>query len=155
VPTATRSIDGIERNEIIAVLREIFASGLALERAEAMRRTASALGFARTGERIAAAIDSALVAAVKRGVLKNERGMLSLDCRTIHDYPRELLTQALLAAMGRAWIERDEAIKAAARYLGFRRTGSAIRDAFKSVINGAIRRGLLEYDGALIRKRAM
>jgi hypothetical protein len=80
--------------------------------------------------------------------------MLSLDCRTIHDYPRELLTNALLAAMGRAWIERDEAIKAAARHLGFRRTGSAIRDAFKSVINGAIRRGLLEYDGALIRKRA-
>lgn len=154
MPTATRSIDEIERNEIIAVLREIFASGLALERAEAMRQTASALGFARTGERIAAAIDSALVAAVKRGVLKNERGMLSLDCRTIHDYPRELLTNALLAAMGRAWIERDEAIKAAARHLGFRRTGSAIRDAFKSVINGAIRRGLLEYDGALIRKRA-
>lgn len=45
-----------------------------------------------------------------------------------------------------------EAIRAAARHLGFKRTGSLIRDAFKSAINGAIRRGLLEYDGQLIRK---
>ena len=45
-----------------------------------------------------------------------------------------------------------EAIRAAARHLGFKRTGSLIRDAFKSAINGAIRRGLLEYGGEMIRK---
>jgi len=54
--------------------------------------------------------------------------------------------------MGRNWLERDEAIRLTARRLGYARTGSRIRDAFKSVINGAIRRGLLEYDGTLIRK---
>ncbi len=58
----------------------------------------------------------------------------------------------MLTAMGYAWQERDEAIRAAARHIGFTRTGSAIQRAFKSAINGAIRRGLLEADKKLIRK---
>ena len=43
-------------------------------------------------------------------------------------------------------------IRAAARRLGFRRTGTRITKAFKSVINGAIRRGLLESNGESIRR---
>jgi len=62
------------------------------------------------------------------------------------------LIDALLNAMGRAWIDREDAIREAARHLGFRRTGRQIRDAFKSAINGAIRRGRMEYDGDLIKK---
>jgi len=54
--------------------------------------------------------------------------------------------------MGRKWWAREDAIRAAARRLGYARTGSRIRDTFKSAINGAIRRGLLEYDGQLIRR---
>jgi hypothetical protein len=50
------------------------------------------------------------------------------------------------------WIEREEAMRLAARRLGFRRTGAAIQERFKSVIRGAILRGLLEYDGNVIRK---
>jgi hypothetical protein len=37
---------------------------------------------------------------------------------------------------------------AAARHIGFRRTGSAIRAALKSALNGAIRRGLVETSGS-------
>lgn len=113
---------------------------------------AHALGFRRTGDRIAAVIDSALIVAVKRGVVQNARGWLAIDCRQIGDYPRELLLDALLGAMGRGWIERDEAMRAAARYLGFRRTGAAIQKAFKSIIRGALQRKLLEYDGTQIRR---
>ncbi len=54
--------------------------------------------------------------------------------------------------MGKKWWVRDDAIRAAARRLGFRRTGSQIRDAFKSTVTGAIRRGLLEYDGKSVRR---
>jgi len=54
--------------------------------------------------------------------------------------------------MGRKWWERDEAIRHTARSLGYARTGNRIRNAFKSAINGAIRRGLLEYDGTQIRR---
>ncbi|MGE0883662.1 MAG: hypothetical protein AB7P14_08970 [Blastocatellales bacterium] len=141
-----------DRNELIAAIRDVFEEHAELDRDAATREVARKLGFARTGNRVAEAIDLALIAAVKRGVIKNERGWLSLDCRDIGDYPRELLTEMLLAAMGRGWTERDEAVIAATRHLGFRRTGAAIKKAFKSIINGAIRRGLLEYDGSLIRK---
>ena len=53
----------------------------------------------------------------------------------------------MAAAVGRTWHTRDEAIKAAARYLGFRRTGRNIKAAFKSAINAGIRRNLLDRDG--------
>jgi hypothetical protein len=56
--------------------------------------------------------------------------------------------------MGRKWWERDACVRLTARRLGYARTGSRIRDAFKSAINGAIRRGLLEYDGTQIRRTA-
>jgi hypothetical protein len=85
-------------------------------------------------------------------VIVNQRGWLSLATRNINDYSRDDLIDALLAAMGNRWQERDEAIRAAARHLGFTRTGAAIQRAFKSAINGAIRRGWLESDKGLIRK---
>jgi hypothetical protein len=70
-----------------------------------------------------------------------------LLCRSIEQYTPDHLIDMLLAAMGGTWWTRDEAITAAARHLGFRRTGEKIRKAFKSAINAAIRRGLLERDG--------
>jgi hypothetical protein len=82
----------------------------------------------------------------------NEKGKLVPDCRTIQAYPRDLLKESLLAAMGSTWWEQEEAIRAGARYLGFRRAGSAIVDTFKSVINGLIRQGRLERDGYRLRK---
>ena len=57
-----------------------------------------------------------------------------------------------LAAIGRSWWDRKDAIREAARYLGFRRTGHGIQKAFKSAINSALRAGLLEREGARIRR---
>ena len=75
------------------------------------------------------------------------REQLSLLWHSIEQYTPDHLVDILLAAMGGRWWTRDEAIMAAARHLGFRRTGEKIRKAFKSAINAAIRRGLLERDG--------
>ena len=123
-----------------------------LIRDEAIREVAHALNFQRTGNRIAETIDSALIAAVKRGVIANDRGVLYLLRRNIDEYSRDDLIAALLGAMGGKWWEREDAIRAATRYLGYTRTGSRISDAFKSAINGGIRRGLLEPGDGLIRK---
>jgi hypothetical protein len=145
-------IADLDRDALIAAIREVFSQNSELDRDSAIREVAHALGFERTGARIAEAIDSALIAAAKRGVIQNNRSVLSLLSRRIGDYSREELINALLSSMGAVWWEREDAIRAAARHLGFKRTGSSIRDAFKSAINGAIRRGLLEYDGTMIRK---
>ena len=58
----------------------------------------------------------------------------------------------MLASIGPDPIPRDDAVRAAARHLGFRRTGSDIKDAFESAINGAIRRGQLAAEGNEIRR---
>ena len=134
---------------MIAAIREVFSKNLVLDRDSAIREVTRTLGFERTGSKIA---DSALTAAAKRGVIQNNRGALSLLTRNISDYSRDELIDALLSSMGAVWWEREEAIRAAARHLGFKRTGSSIRDAFKSAINGAIRRGLLEYADQMIRR---
>lgn len=138
---------------MIAAIREVFSQNVELDRDSAIREVAHALGFERTGSKIAEVIDSALIAASRRGVILNDRGILSLWSPTIGHYSRDELINKLLSVMGTVWWDREEAIRAAARHLGFKRTGSLIRDAFKSAINGAIRRGLLESEGALIRRR--
>lgn len=149
---ADYSIDDLDYNEIIAEIRGVFSREAELDRDAAIRRVSHALGFRRTGNRIAEVIDSALIAAVKRGIIFNDRGRLALLTRNINDYSRDDLILSMLTAMGYSWQERDEAIRAAARHLGFLRTGAAIQRAFKSAINGAIRRGWLETDKKLIRK---
>jgi hypothetical protein len=146
------TLDDFDRDELVAAVREVFSQNSGLERDSAIREVAHALGFGRTGSKIVKTIDSALIAAAKRGVIQNNRGYLSLLTRNIGDYSRDDLIGTLLSVMRVVWWEREDAIRAATRHLGFRRAGSLIQDAFRSAINGAIRRGLIERDGQTIRR---
>jgi hypothetical protein len=119
----------------------------ARDRDHAIRDVADALGYRRVGSRIRDTLSRDIQTAVRRGILDNSGGQYSLLCRSIDGYTRDHLIEMLSAAMGSTWQTRDEAITAAARHLGYRRTGKRIRNAFKSAINGALRRGLLERDG--------
>ena len=73
---------------------------------------------------------------------------------SIADFDRDQLKEALLAAVGTEWLERDDAIHLAARQLGFGRCGSRVRQAFASAVNGLIRQGQIDYDRSLIRRKA-
>jgi len=64
--------------------------------------------------------------AVRRGVLNIENGVLSMLAPRIDHYDVSFLDEQFLAAIGRAWISRDEAIREFAHWLGFSRTGSVI-----------------------------
>lgn len=153
VPAAPAAIDDIDRDDVLAVIRQVFSDGARRDRPTAIREVAHALGYDRTGARIQAVLDTDLLTAVRRGILENDRGELRLLCRSADDYTLDHRVAMLLAAMGGGWQTRDEAITAAARHLGYRRTGPAIRAAFKSAINAAMRRGLLERGGTdAIRK---
>ena len=147
-------IDALDREDVMAVIRDVFESGGPRDRDTAIRDVAPALGYRRVGARVDEALKKHLRTAVLRGILESDQGELSLLCRTIDGYERDRLVDTLLAAMGSTWWEQSEAIRAAARHLGFRRTGKKIQQAFKSAINGAIRRGLLERDGENLRRVA-
>jgi hypothetical protein len=152
IEATNRTIDEIDRDEVMAAIRDVFKSGESLDPDAAIAAIARALGFRRTGARIHEALRSALRTAIRRHIINRDKGVISLECATIDDYSRDELIGTLLAAMGTSWWDREDAIRAAAHRLGFRRTGSQIRKAFKSAINGAIRRGLLEYDDHIIRR---
>jgi hypothetical protein len=93
-----------------------------------------------------------LTNAVRRGVVCNDAGHLRPDCRTTGEYPRELLRRVILTVVGRTWYDRESAIHNTAYHLGFRRLGPAIRDTLTSVLRAALRMGLLESAGDLIRR---
>jgi Type ISP C-terminal specificity domain/PLD-like domain len=76
-----------------------------------------------------------------------------LFARTIEEYQRDFLKEQFLAALhGRQWIQREDAIRAFARWMGFRRTGPAIENMARSLINGLLREGSLEGDSLQIRR---
>ena len=79
-----------------------------------------------------------VTAAMQKAIASGERSA-AIDAEDLIDI--------LLAAMGQGWSDREAAIVAAARHLGFRRTGTNLRAAFKSAINAAIRRDLIETNG--------
>jgi hypothetical protein len=85
---------------------------------------------------------------VRRGILKNEGGMLSLLARSIEKYERSFLKEQFLAAIQRGWIVRDEAIRCFSRWMGFARTGPTIEDTARSLIKGLLREDLLQADGS-------
>jgi hypothetical protein len=152
VSATRRGLDEIDRDEIMSAIREVFSVVEFLDPDSAITKTARVLGFRRTGARITEELRGALRTAIRRHIIDRHKGIISIECSTIEAYTRYELIETLLAVMGSSWWEREDAIRAAARRLGFRRTGSQIRKAFKSAINGAIRRGLLEYDDHIIRR---
>jgi hypothetical protein len=90
---------------------------------------------------------------VRRGILGNKNGMLQLAVGSIEHYDRAHLKDQFLASLsGHGWVDRDHAIRAFARWMGFRRTGSSIDETARSLINGLIREERIESDGGLIRR---
>lgn len=152
-PIANRQpipIDDTQRHDVLALIREVFATGGARDRDTALKEIATALGYERLGPHIREVLSTDIRTAVRRGILHNQGGSLTLLCRSIEDYERDFLKELFLAAIsqnGRVWLERDDAIRLFTRWLGFRRTGATIDETARSLINGLLRDGSLEKDG--------
>jgi predicted helicase len=145
--------DELDREDLICRIRQLFGDGQERERDAAIDVLARELGYQRTGIRVHEELDNALRTAVRRGVLASERGTVCLFARTIEEYDRDFLKEQFLASLlGRQWMEREDAVRAFARWMGFRRTGPAIEETALSLINGLLREGRLERGGSQIRR---
>ena len=147
-------IDETEQIDVLCAIRQMFNEGLELTREEAFRKIAKELGYDRVGSKIEEILDSDIRTAVKRGILENERGTLKILCKTIDGYDRDFLKDQFLASIGRPWVEREEAVRAFTRFMGFRRVGEKIQDTVRSLINGLLREDRLESDGDKIRRKS-
>jgi len=98
-------------------------------------------------------LDNTIRTAVRRGILESKNGLLKMAVGSIEHYDRTHLKDQFLASLsGHRWVDRDDAIRAFARWMGFRRTGSSIDETARSLINGLLREGRIASDGGLIRR---
>jgi hypothetical protein len=148
-----RLIDQFEVDDVLAVIRDVVSGAAPMPREDVIKDIATHLGAERVGARIRDFIDGMLNTASRRYIIETRDGGLVASARSIDDYHRDFLKTALKAVIGRTWTDEDEAIRAATRYLGFRRTGPKIERAFKSAINGLLRQDELERDGRALRRR--
>jgi hypothetical protein len=130
----------------------VFSTGGPRDRDQAIEEVLGLFPQERPASRIRDEIDKALITAAHRGIVCTGGGLLHPDCRRIGDYSRELLKKYLVAVMKGNWWEEDDAIRAAARHLGFGKAGASIQAEFRSAIRGALRQGLLEREGTMIRR---
>ena len=142
-----------ESDDVHCAIRQLFSDSQPRDRDTALRDLARALGYGRLGPRIRDALATDLRAAVRRGILQNERGMMTLLCRSIEGYERDFLKTQFLAALGRTWTPRNAAVAAFARWLGFARTGPTIVATAHSLINGLLRERRIESDGPSLRRK--
>ena len=147
------SIDTTDRSDVLCAVRKIFSDGVTRDREIAIRDLARELGYERTGSRIRGVLGTDLQTAVRRGILASDTEGYRLTFRTLAGCERGVLKDAFVAAIGRAWIERDNAIRQFARWLGFARVGSIVDEMARSLINGLIREARLEADGGAIRRK--
>jgi type I restriction enzyme, S subunit len=147
------TIENYSREDVLAAVRELYREDpRPCEREQLLVLLRDRLGFGALGSKIRGYLEGDLLAAVRRGVLERRDNEYYVCCRAIEDYNRDFLKALFLQAIGRSWLDREEAMQQAARYLGFQRTGSNIKTTLRSVINGLIREGRVETDGSVIRR---
>jgi len=137
----------VDREEVLRTIRKVFGGGGPRDREQALRDVNTALGNQRLGSTLRTALDDALRTAVRRGILENTGGTLRLLARRLEDYDRAFLKEQFLAALGRSWVEREEAIYRWVRWMGYGRTTDGMFDIGRSLINGLVRTGELETEG--------
>ena len=145
-------IENTDRNEVMCRIRQLFGEGGARDRETALKQLSLSLGYQRLGTKVREILERDLLSAVRRGILINNGGHLQLATGGLDAVDRDELKDGFLAAIGRSWIDREEAVRAFARFLGYARTGPVLDDTARSLMNGLIRDGRLESDGPNLRR---
>ena len=84
-------IDQTARTEVLCIIRRLFGDSHPRDRDTAMRDLAAALGYRRVGPRIREVLHTDLLTAVRRGILQNQNGQLSLLERDVRGYQWDFL----------------------------------------------------------------
>jgi superfamily II DNA or RNA helicase len=157
-PVAAKQDNGLrlwaENNDAMCVIRDVLSVG-PMSAADLIRETAYGLGYKRAVSGISTALEGVLLAAARRGIIIRKSGMVQLLAHSIADYDDEHLKDQFLAALSRqgsGLIEREQAIRAFARWMGFARTGPVIAGVGASLIRKLLRADRLFASGSQIRR---
>jgi len=151
-PLATRRIDEVDTDDVMAAFRQASRGRGWLDRDELLKEVSLVLGYQRKGPKIEEALRNHLRAAIRRRIIEADGpSLVRAGTGTMADYDLEELRETFRSVIRKGTqYEREEVIHALARYLGFARVTDTSRDAIKSAINSAIRRGVLGYEGSVV-----
>jgi superfamily II DNA or RNA helicase len=144
----------IDTNDMMCTIRELLGSG-PMSRAFLIRQIARELGYRKTSQNIADVINTYVTTASRRGITRMQDGAIQLEVRSISDYDRDFLKTQFLAALSAqsaGFVDRHDAIRGLARWMGYARTGPVIDETAKSLINGLLREYRLEARGQEIKR---
>ena len=139
-----------DKNDIMALIREIMAKHGPCDRDTLTKHCAQAMGYQRVVQSVAETITNAIRTAKRRGIVEEQHGTLHLDRTPLDQWDRTFLKTQFLATLnqnGRIWLKREETTRLLARWLGFRRTGHIIEETTRSLIRSLLRDGSIEKDG--------
>lgn len=152
VDTVSDELSGQER---ILNIRQIFNGSGSLSRDHVIARLGELSGYSALDDASRKEMENTIRTAVRRGILESRGDQLGIQAHAITDFDKDFLKEQFLSSLGgRGWVDRQESTRNFARWLGYRRTGPWIDEAAKSIMNGLIRQGKLEGDGARIRRVA-
>jgi hypothetical protein len=150
-PAPRKPIDQFDADEVMVAFRQAcWGLGDArIDRDELLRRTAQKLGYQKLGQNIREALKGHLRAAIRRKIVGVDGQLVYAMTPTAGSLDTDALLETLSSVTQKnREHERDEVIRAAAKYLGFSQVTDAFREQMKSAFNAAVRRGLLERRGA-------
>ncbi|MCV6620136.1 MAG: restriction endonuclease subunit S [Cellvibrionaceae bacterium] len=120
---------------------------------ELSRLIADHLGLKRLTEQRKEAIKKAAAKACKTHLLYKEGGQYGLYQPRFADYENDSLDLVIQKAARKGrWVEQEELYRACLNYLGFKRSSDLAMERFKSYVNSALRRKILERDGSLLKR---
>jgi Eco57I restriction-modification methylase/restriction-modification enzyme MmeI-like protein len=145
------AIEGFDTDEVMAAFRQAARGQGAVTRDELLKEVSTILGYQRLGSKVDDTLRGHLRAAIRRGIIEDDAGLVRPATATMNDYSLEELRTALCSVMRKGTnYEREEATYAVARHLGFARVTDSVREAIKSAINSGIRQGTLGCEASLI-----
>lgn len=144
-------IDASETEDIVAAFRRAATGRGVMSRDELLKETSLALGYNRLGSRIIQSLKGHLRSAIRRRIIGAEGPTVWLETPTMDSYSRDELIETIRSVTrpGTSY-DREDVIRAVANHLGFRRLRDTVRAPIQSAINGAIRRGVLGYEGSTL-----
>jgi hypothetical protein len=145
-------ITEFDTDAIMAAFRQAARGRGWLERDELLKHVSLVLGYKRLGPKIDESLRGHCRAAIRRRIIEADGpSLVHAGTGTMSDYGLDELRETFRSVMRKGTIcEREDVVHALASYLGFLRVTDSIRQPIKSAINGAIRQGLLGYEGSVI-----
>ena len=122
-----------------------------MDREELLKEVSLLLGYKKLGYKIEEVLRGHLRAAIRRKIIGTSGSDVWIETPTMDTYKQEELIDTLCSVMRKdREYERDDVIREVANHLGFKKLRDTVITPIKSAINGAIRRGILGYEGSRI-----